>query len=43
VKYAKLPDEALQEVETYFETVAYRYGANIKDGNRSQLTPAKES
>jgi len=42
-KYAQLPEEAQRDVETYFETVANRYDVNIKDGNRSQLTPIKES
>jgi transcriptional regulator with XRE-family HTH domain len=41
-KYAQLSAEALQEVETYFETVAYTYGVNINDGNRSRLALTKE-
>jgi transcriptional regulator with XRE-family HTH domain len=42
-KYDQLPAEAVREIETNFEAVAYTYGVNIKHDNLSQLTPTKES
>jgi transcriptional regulator with XRE-family HTH domain len=42
-KYHQLPEEAMREIETYFDTVAYTYGVSINDGNQSRLAPAKES